>query len=117
MTATAPESSHHHHHELPTKGRALDAVALSATLHCLTGCAMPAGSLAGAMRRGGGARRLNGGLVRLGSGPPRIDRWIAVPERDQSTARVRGRRCGWLPRLPTQPPLTFAGAQERSATR
>ena len=31
---------HHHHHELPTKGRALDAVALSATLHCLTGCAI-----------------------------------------------------------------------------
>jgi len=36
--------SHHahgdHHHELPTSGRALDAVALSATLHCLTGCAI-----------------------------------------------------------------------------
>src|SRR4051794_9602844 len=30
----------HHHHELPTSGRALDAVALSATLHCLTGCAL-----------------------------------------------------------------------------
>lgn len=29
-----------HHHELPTAGRALDAVALSATLHCLTGCAI-----------------------------------------------------------------------------
>ena len=28
------------HHELPTSGRALDAVALSATLHCLTGCAI-----------------------------------------------------------------------------
>jgi hypothetical protein len=40
MTATAPAPSHHHHHELPTKGRALDAVALSATLHCLTGCAI-----------------------------------------------------------------------------
>ena len=40
MTAAATESSHHHHHELPTKGRALDAVALSATLHCLTGCAI-----------------------------------------------------------------------------
>jgi len=32
--------SHQHHHELPTSGRALDAVALSATLHCLTGCAI-----------------------------------------------------------------------------
>jgi Domain of unknown function (DUF4396) len=30
----------HHHHELPTSGRALDAVAFSATLHCLTGCAI-----------------------------------------------------------------------------
>jgi len=33
-------SETHHHHELPTSGRALDAVALSATLHCLTGCAI-----------------------------------------------------------------------------
>jgi hypothetical protein len=32
---------HHDHHEpLPTSGRALDSVALSATLHCLTGCAI-----------------------------------------------------------------------------
>jgi hypothetical protein len=31
---------HGEHHELPTSGRALDAVALSATLHCLTGCAI-----------------------------------------------------------------------------
>src|SRR3954471_12182775 len=30
----------HDHHELPTSGRALDIVALSATLHCLTGCAI-----------------------------------------------------------------------------
>ena len=30
----------HHHHESPTSGRALTAVALSATLHCLTGCAI-----------------------------------------------------------------------------
>ena len=35
----------HEHHELPTSGRALDAVALSATLHCLTGCAI--GEVAG----------------------------------------------------------------------
>ena len=27
-------------HDLPTSGRALDRVALSATLHCLTGCAI-----------------------------------------------------------------------------
>lgn len=31
---------HQHGHELPSSGRALDAVALSATLHCLTGCAI-----------------------------------------------------------------------------
>ena len=30
----------HHHAPLPTSGRALDAVALNATLHCLTGCAI-----------------------------------------------------------------------------
>jgi hypothetical protein len=35
----------HEHHEMPTSGRALDAVALSATLHCLTGCAL--GEIAG----------------------------------------------------------------------
>src|SRR5688500_13903345 len=44
MEASAHE--HHHHHEpLPTSGRALDGVALSATLHCLTGCAI--GEIAG----------------------------------------------------------------------
>ena len=36
---------HHHHHAMPTSGRALDAVAFSATLHCLTGCAL--GEIAG----------------------------------------------------------------------
>jgi hypothetical protein len=30
----------HHHHEMPTSGGALTTVALSATLHCLTGCAI-----------------------------------------------------------------------------
>jgi hypothetical protein len=30
----------HHHHEMPTSGRALTGVAISATLHCLTGCAI-----------------------------------------------------------------------------
>jgi hypothetical protein len=44
MEATAAHS-HHHHHPLPTSGRALDLVALSATLHCLTGCAI--GEVAG----------------------------------------------------------------------
>src|SRR3954452_10620745 len=30
----------HEHHEMPTSGGALTSVALSATLHCLTGCAL-----------------------------------------------------------------------------
>jgi hypothetical protein len=34
------EAHHGHDHALPTSGRALDALALSATLHCLTGCAI-----------------------------------------------------------------------------
>ena len=41
MDATA----HAHHHEMPTEGAALTAVAISATLHCLTGCAI--GEVAG----------------------------------------------------------------------
>lgn len=36
---------HHDHHEMPTGGRELTAVATSATLHCLTGCAL--GEIAG----------------------------------------------------------------------
>jgi len=33
-------AAHHHDHEMPTSGWALTFVALSATLHCLTGCAI-----------------------------------------------------------------------------
>jgi hypothetical protein len=41
MEATAhTHENHHQHHEMPTSGRALNVVALSATLHCLTGCAI-----------------------------------------------------------------------------
>src|SRR5690242_7463634 len=36
---------YHDHHEMPTDGRALTNVAVSATLHCLTGCAI--GEIAG----------------------------------------------------------------------
>jgi len=36
----AAPTHHDHHGPLPTSGRALDAVAVSATLHCLTGCAI-----------------------------------------------------------------------------
>jgi hypothetical protein len=42
MDATAHA---HHHHPMPTEGSALTAVAISATLHCLTGCAI--GEIAG----------------------------------------------------------------------
>jgi Domain of unknown function (DUF4396) len=46
MEATTRDHHHHHHHApLPTSGRALDTVAASATLHCLTGCAI--GEVAG----------------------------------------------------------------------
>jgi|SRR5215211_3376985 len=38
-------TSDHQHHEMPTEGTALTAVAVSATLHCLTGCAI--GEVAG----------------------------------------------------------------------
>jgi hypothetical protein len=37
---TAEHTDHAHHHEMPTSGRELSSVALSATLHCLTGCAI-----------------------------------------------------------------------------
>jgi hypothetical protein len=38
-------AAHHDHHAPPTSGSALTAMALSATLHCLTGCAI--GEIAG----------------------------------------------------------------------
>jgi hypothetical protein len=43
MEAHAHE--HHHHHEIPEGGSALTGMAVSATLHCLTGCAI--GEVAG----------------------------------------------------------------------
>ena len=39
------QGGRHAHHELPTSGRALTNVSISATLHCLTGCAL--GEIAG----------------------------------------------------------------------
>jgi hypothetical protein len=39
------QHGHDHHHEMPTEGSALTGVAVSATLHCLTGCAI--GEVAG----------------------------------------------------------------------
>jgi hypothetical protein len=45
MSTAAAQRRHHAHgehdsHELPSSGRALTGVAVSATLHCLTGCAI-----------------------------------------------------------------------------
>jgi Domain of unknown function (DUF4396) len=40
VEAAAHSPDHHEHHEMPTSGRALTSVAFSATLHCLTGCAI-----------------------------------------------------------------------------
>jgi hypothetical protein len=37
---THSEHAHHDHHEMPTEGSALTGIAISATLHCLTGCAI-----------------------------------------------------------------------------
>jgi len=46
MGILVPMEAHaHEHHALPTSGRALTDVAVSATLHCLTGCAL--GEIAG----------------------------------------------------------------------
>src|SRR3954462_9234424 len=42
---TTPHTHADAHHEMPTSGRALTGVAVSATLHCLTGCAL--GEIAG----------------------------------------------------------------------
>jgi Domain of unknown function (DUF4396) len=46
-TSTHSQAEHHdhHHHEMPTEGSALTGVAIAATLHCLTGCAI--GEVAG----------------------------------------------------------------------
>src|SRR5699024_8828014 len=41
----ASADAHDHQHELPTDGSALTGLAISATLHCLTGCAI--GEIAG----------------------------------------------------------------------
>ena len=45
ISAYVEAHAEHHDHELPTEGAALSALALSATLHCLTGCAL--GEIAG----------------------------------------------------------------------
>jgi len=54
--------AHHHHAPMPTEGAALTGVAISATLHCLTGCAI--GEIAG-MAIGTAAGFSNLGTVAL----------------------------------------------------
>ena len=62
MEPSKQVSHAHHHHEMPTEGRALTAVSVSATLHCLTGCAI--GEIAG-MAIGTSAGMSNGGAIAL----------------------------------------------------
>jgi hypothetical protein len=52
-TEALARPQHHHHHEMPSDGGALMRVAISATLHCLTGCAIGEvlGMLIGAQQR------------------------------------------------------------------
>jgi hypothetical protein len=45
VEAAAHPHDHDHHHEMPSSGKELTGVAISATLHCLTGCAL--GEIAG----------------------------------------------------------------------
>src|SRR5918999_5015688 len=45
LEAHSAHPDHAHHHEMPTEGSALTGLAVSATLHCLTGCAI--GEVAG----------------------------------------------------------------------
>jgi hypothetical protein len=58
----ASTHAHSHHHEMPSEGAALTGVAISATLHCLTGCAI--GEVAG-MAIGTAAGLSNFGTVAL----------------------------------------------------
>ncbi len=59
---STPAHSDHDHHAMPTEGAALTTVAISATLHCLTGCAI--GEIAG-MAIGTAAGFSNLGTVAL----------------------------------------------------
>jgi hypothetical protein len=61
VEATTGEE-HHDHHAMPSSGAALTGVAISATLHCLTGCAI--GEVAG-MAIGTAAGLANGATVVL----------------------------------------------------
>ena len=62
MEPVESAAEHHAHGELPTGGRALTAVSISATLHCLTGCAI--GEVTG-MAIGTAAGMSNGSMIAL----------------------------------------------------
>ena len=62
MEAATTHPSHEHDHALPTSGGALTRVAVDATLHCLTGCAI--GEIAG-MAIGTAAGLANGATIAL----------------------------------------------------
>ena len=62
MEAAATQTSAHHDHALPTSGGALTRLAVDATLHCLTGCAI--GEIAG-MAIGTAAGLSNGATIAL----------------------------------------------------
>jgi hypothetical protein len=59
---SAPAGHDHAHHEMPASGAALTSTAISATLHCLTGCAI--GEVAG-MAIGTAAGMSNAGTTAL----------------------------------------------------
>ena len=62
MELVESAAEHHAHGGLPTGGRALTAVSISATLHCLTGCAI--GEVTG-MAIGTAAGMSNGSMIAL----------------------------------------------------
>lgn len=62
MGTTTARHDHSHHREMPAEGSALTRVAVEATLHCLTGCAL--GEIAG-MAIGTAAGLSNGATVAL----------------------------------------------------
>ena len=62
MEPVESTAGHHAHGELPTGGRPLTAISISATLHCLTGCAI--GEVTG-MAIGTAAGMSNGSMIAL----------------------------------------------------
>src|SRR5918996_1327767 len=85
-TATHP----HEHHEMPTAGGALTVVALSATLHCLTGCAIGDVLFWGA---------LSVALVVAGAFALPLNRWLIARGRGHAVVHETGVHGGPSPRV------------------